>query len=139
MPLIFHILYGLEMHVFGGIEKLVQLKIVYHNRYVIQCSRIKNCAVEGQYFIASVHVSQVLIYQKKCISSTQLSKMCVSSTRLSKIVQKCASQIFLNQIQKHASQGQCSLRLCSSKTYCIFLPFKINCTYFERVLFPNHR
>ena len=94
--------------------------------YVIQCSRKKIRAVEGQCFIAGVRVSQVHTMlknmqkrakpAKSCISSTYLSKnvylkvsytrkrakTCKNVNKTCKNVQKRASQMFLDPIQKRA-------------------------------------
>ena len=46
--------------------------------------------------------SQVLIYQKTCISSSHMPKTCKKRAKTCKNVQKRASQMFLDPIQKRA-------------------------------------
>ena len=73
------------MHIFWGIGKLVQLKIVYYkvSGMLYSVQEKKMLAFKGQYFKAGVSMylmysfikkraSQVLIYQKLRMSSTHL-------------------------------------------------------------------
>ena len=71
----------------------------------------KNRAVEGQYFMAGVHVSQVLIYQNTCIKCAKKCKKVQKRAKTCKNLQKRASQIFLDPIQKRASSRPVQLKL----------------------------
>ena len=68
----------------------------------------KNRAVEGQYFMADVHVSQVLIYQNTCI---KCAKMCKNVEKHAKICKNVHHKFFLDPIQKRVSSRPVQLKL----------------------------
>ena len=81
--------------VFGGIEKLMQVS----GMYVIHCSRIENTSCWRSVLYRRCYGQKCA---KMCKNVQKHAKKCISSTYLSKNVQKRASQIFLDPIQKRA-------------------------------------
>ena len=78
-------------------------------------------AVEGQYFIVGVRVSQVRF--SSTYSVQKCAKMCISSTHLSKKRAKTCKNVHLKyfgtQFKNVHLRGLCSLRPCVSRPYCI--------------------
>ena len=99
------------MDVLRGIEKLLQLKIMYHKvSKVMYNSAFKNKkirAVEGQYFIEGVLVSQV---QKRA-----------------KNVQKHASQVLI--YQKNVSQVLIYQKTCKNMHFKFFWTYSKMCIF----------